>query len=140
MSSDYAYISEHMGGWNDDTGLPNFMDEPGFSDDSYSDEEDEYDNEDDSNNLDVDFDIGDTVNLNSSDVLMTIKSIDDDMLTCRWFDKNNILQNEKFNALEINLVNKKQSYQAPKQQSYQQPKQQSNYIPVIDIDEDEIPF
>lgn len=129
MSSDYAYINEHMGGWNDDTGLPNFMDEPGFSD-----EGDEYDNEDDSNNLDAEFDIGDTVNLNSSDVLMTIQSIDDDILTCRWFDKNDILQNSTFNILEISIVEKIEEKQ---QQAYSALKQS---IQIIDIDEDEIPF
>lgn len=134
MSSDYAYISEHMGGWNDDTGLPNFMDEPGFSDDSYNDEQDEYDNEDDSNNLDVEFDIGDIVSLNSSDVLMTIQSIDNDILSCRWFDKNDILQNSKFNILEINIVKKIEEKQ---QQVYLAPKQS---VSAIDIDEDEIPF
>lgn len=134
MSSDYAYIRDHLGGWNADTGLPNFMDEPGFSDDSYNDEEDEYDNEDDSNNIDVEFDIGDTVNLNSSDVLMTIKSIDDDMLTCRWFDKNDTLQSSTFNILEIIIVEKIQEKQ---QQVYSAPKQS---VLTIDIDEDEIPF
>ena len=130
MSSDWQYIQDHMGGHDEDW-LPNFMSKPGFSDDSYNDEEDEYD----SNNLDVEFNIGDTVNLNSSDVLMTIKSIDGDMLTCRWFDKNDILQNSTFNILEISMVEKIQE----KQQSvvYSAPKQS---LPTIDIDEDEIPF
>ena len=130
MSSDWQYIQDHMGG-HDEDGLPNFMSKPGFIDDSYNDEEDEYD----SNNLDVEFNIGDTVNLNSSDVLMTIKSIDGDMLTCRWFDKNDILQNSTFNILEISMVEKIQE----KQQSvvYSAPKQS---LPTIDIDEDEIPF
>lgn len=34
MGSDWDYINEHMGG-HDEDGLPNFMSEPGFSDDSY---------------------------------------------------------------------------------------------------------
>ena len=34
---DWDYINEHMGG-HDDDGLPNFMNEPGFSDDNYYDE------------------------------------------------------------------------------------------------------
>lgn len=107
MSSDWQYIEDHMGG-HDEDGLPNFMSEPGFSDDSYYDEEDEYYNEVNTDNLDVEFDIGDIVKLNSSDVLMTIKSIDDDMLTCRWFDKNDTLRSSTFNILEINIVEKTQ--------------------------------
>jgi uncharacterized protein YodC (DUF2158 family) len=126
MSSDWQYIEDHMGGHGSD-GLPNFMSEPGFSEGGYG---NHYFNYED--NKEIEFNIGDVVKLNSSDVLMTVKNIDNDILECRWFDKNNILQNEKFNALEINLVNKKQSYQASKQES--------NYIPSIDIDEDEIPF
>ena len=35
MGSDWQYIQDHMGG-HDEDGLPNFMSEPGFSDDSYS--------------------------------------------------------------------------------------------------------
>jgi len=34
MGSDYDYINEHMGGFDED-GLPNFMSEPGFADDDY---------------------------------------------------------------------------------------------------------
>ena len=32
--SDWDYINEHMGG-HDEDGLPNFMSQPGFADDSY---------------------------------------------------------------------------------------------------------
>ena len=106
MSSDYDYINEHMGG-HDEDGLPNFMSEPGFSDDSYYDnEEDSYDNKDENDNPEVGFDTGDIVKLNSSDILMTINGIDNDMLTCRWFDKNDTLQSSIFNILEISLVDK----------------------------------
>jgi len=105
MSSDYQYIQDHMGGWNEETGLPNFMDEPGFGDDSY-DDEDNYNEKNENDNLEVEFHIGDIVKLNSSDVLMTIKSIDNDILECRWFDKNDNIQNEKFNTIEISLVDK----------------------------------
>jgi len=133
MSSDWQYIQDHMGG-HDEDGLPNFMSEPGFSDDSYYDSNDEeengYDNKDENNNLEVVFDIGDIVKLNSSDVLMTIKNIDNDMLECRWFDKNNNIQNEKFNTLEIILVNKIKNNQDSS----------DNEVVEINIDEDEIPF
>ncbi len=127
---DWDYINEHMGGWNDDTGLPNFMDEPGFSNDSYNDKQNDYNNEDDSNNLDVEFNIGDTVSLNSSDVLMTIQSINNDILSCRWFDKNDILQNSTFNISEINIKEKQQQVYLTTNQS----------VSTIDVDEDEIPF
>ena len=33
MSSDWQYIQDEMGGWNEETGLPNFCDEDGFYDD-----------------------------------------------------------------------------------------------------------
>ena len=39
MGSDWDYINEHMGG-HDEDGLPNFMSEPGFSDDSYYEKKD----------------------------------------------------------------------------------------------------
>lgn len=124
MSSDWQYIQDNMGG-HDEDGLPNFMSETGFNDDSYDDEEEDYEDMEENDNLEVEFDIGDTVKLNSSDVLLTIKSIDDDILTCRWFDKNDILQSNTFNILEISLVEKIQAKQS---------------VPIIDIDEDEIPF
>lgn len=73
--------------------------------------EDNYEEEYENDNLGVEFNIGDIVKLNSSDVLMTIKSIDNDILECRWFDKNDNIQNDKFNIAEIILVNKEKNYQ-----------------------------
>ncbi|HIP26983.1 MAG TPA: DUF2158 domain-containing protein [Flavobacteriaceae bacterium] len=124
---DWDYINDNMGGWNEDTGLPNFMDEPGFADDSYYDKED-----DDDTNLEVEFEVGDIVKLNSCDVLMTIKNIDKNILTCRWFDKNDNIQNDKFNVAEISLVDKIENHQDSSGSK--------NSIPEINIDEDEIPF
>ncbi|HFU75827.1 MAG TPA: hypothetical protein ENK66_06220 [Arcobacter sp.] len=108
MSSDWQYIEDHMGG-HDEDGLPNFMSEPGFSDD-YDDDEDSYDTKDENNNLEVEFNVGDIVKLNSNDVLMTIRNIDIDILECRWFDKNDNIQSEKFNVLEISLVDKVENH------------------------------
>jgi len=73
---------------------------------SWEESDDSYYDENNYNDLEVNFKVGDTVKLNSSDMPMTIKSIDNDMLTCRWFDKNYILQSEEFGALEINLIDK----------------------------------
>lgn len=109
MSSDWQYIEDHMGG-HDEDGFPNFMSAPGFSDDFYDDEEDSYDNKNENDSLKIGFDIGDIVKLNSSDVLMTIKSIDNDILECRWFDKNDNIQSEKFNIVEVNLVDKVENH------------------------------
>ena len=41
MGSDWDYINEHMGGFDED-GLPNFMSEPGFADDSEEDSDGDY--------------------------------------------------------------------------------------------------
>ena len=57
MSSDWQYINDEMGGWNEETGLPNFCDEPGFYDDDdeveMTDEEIEQLIEDTSNDPDI---------------------------------------------------------------------------------------
>lgn len=91
-----------------------------------------YCDENDYNNFEVDFKVGDIVKLNSSDILMTIKSIDNDILTCRWFDKNDTLQSAIFNKTEIYLVNGLEN-----NQNYIESETE---ISEIDIDEDEIPF
>ncbi len=133
MSSDYQYIEDHMGG-HDEDGLPNFMSEPGFSDNSYDDNEEYTEEDEDIDDLEIE--VGDIVKLNSSDVSMTIKSINDNTLVCRWFDKNNTLQTDEFDVLEITIVKMIQDKEL--QQSYQAPKKQQPTI--FDIDEDEIPF
>lgn len=87
------------------------------------------------NDDESEYEIGDIVKLNSSDVLMTIKSIDNDILTCRWFDKNGILRCSTFNILEINIVKKTKE----KQQEIHSTPEQS--LPSIDdYDEDTLPF
>ena len=104
MSSDYDYINEHMGG-HDEDGLPNFMSEPGFSDDSYNDEEDEYENynEENSDEIEEEHEIGDTVRLKSGGPLMTIEEVDDEVIICRWFNIENNLQNAQFYKVEIDF-------------------------------------
>lgn len=124
MSSDWQYIEDHMGG-HDEDGFPNFMSKPGFYD-----EEDSYAEEDKNDSLEIEFNIGDIVKLNSSDVLMTIKSLDNNLIECRWFDKNNHIQNDKFNIAEIILVDKARNYQ----------NSSNSEIEEINIDEDEMPF
>lgn len=60
------------------------------SDDDYTDEE-------------VECEVGDTVRLNSGGPLMTIKEVDDDVITCRWFNTENDLKNAQFNKDEVNF-------------------------------------
>jgi uncharacterized protein YodC (DUF2158 family) len=127
MSSDWQFIEDHMGGHGSD-GLPNFMSEPGFSDGGYG---NPYFNYED-NNKEIEFNIGDVVKLNSSDVLMTVKNIDNDILECRWFDKNNNIQNEIFNIKEVTLANK---IEDDKNSIENQ-----DIIPSIDIGNEDIPF
>lgn len=104
MSSDWQYIEDHMGG-HDEDGLPNFMSEPGFNDDSYHDE-DSYDNnssDEDYDNEKNEYDIGNMVRLNSGGPLMTIEEIDDEVITCRWFDTDNNLHSSQFYKNEVKL-------------------------------------
>jgi len=92
--------------------------------------------EEDDNNVEVGFEVGDTVKLNSSDIAMTIKSIDDNTLTCRWFDKNNNLESAEFNINEVYSEGKKQKENNNSQELFKK----ESVIPEIDIDEDEMPF
>ena len=100
MSSDWQYIEDHMGG-HDEDGLPNFMSGPGFGDYSYDDnEKDNYDTEEVN-------EIGDTVRLKSGGPLMTIEEVDDEVFTCRWFNKDNDLKSAQFykNEIEFDIDN-----------------------------------
>jgi len=101
--------------------------------DSYGREEyeDSY-NED----IETEYNIGNTVRLQSGSPLMTIKEINNNILTCRWFD-NNKLFSETFNVSEIYLDNDKQKISTL---SHQEINIQKESLPTIDIDEDEIPF
>jgi len=96
MSSDWQYIEDHMGG-HDEDGLPNFMSESGFSDDSYDDNYDEEDND----NSREEHEVGDTARLKSGGPLMTIEEVDDEVVTCRWFNKENDLKSAQFYKNEI---------------------------------------
>lgn len=101
----------------------------GYVGDSYS---DDYYEEDDSDSSEkIKFEIGDTVKLNSGGTLMTVKIIDNNTITCRWFDKSDSLQSESFNTFEIEIINKSKGTQESIT---------DNIIPTIDIDNDEIPF
>jgi len=55
--------------------------------------------------IEIEYEIGDIIRLNSGGPLMTIQNINNNTFICRWFDKNNTLQSEKFNILEIKLFN-----------------------------------
>ena len=105
---------------------------------SYDDENDyeDYDDEDieESDDVKIIFEVGDIVKLNSNnDITMTIHDTHDDIIVCRWFDKNHILQSAEFNQLELNIIQKKLKLN-------QEHNDSSNNIPEINIDEDEIPF
>jgi len=101
--------------------------------DSYGREEyeDSYDED-----IETEYNIGNTVRLQSGSPLMTIKEINNNILTCRWFD-NSKLFSETFNESEIYLDNDKQKISTL---SHQEINIQKESLPTIDIDEDEIPF
>jgi len=101
--------------------------------DSYGREEyeDSYDED-----IETEYNIGNTVRLQSGSPLMTIKEINNNILTCRWFD-NSKLFSETFNESEIYLDNNKQKISTL---SHQEINIQKESLPTIDIDEDEIPF
>jgi len=93
--------------------------------------EDTYDED-----YDTEFEIGDTVRLQSGGPLMTVKEINSQILTCRWFDKNNNLQSSEFNTDEVYFEDNQQKENSNPQESFTK----ENSISEIDIDEDEIPF
>lgn len=49
----------------------------------------------------VEYDTGDIVRLRSGGPLMTIKEINNDILSCRWFNSDNALNSAEFNKDEI---------------------------------------
>lgn len=81
---------------------------------------------------DIEYEVGDIIRLNSGGPLMTIKEVNNKIITCRWFDKSDNLQNEEFNETEIVLANKVENYQNPSTSK--------NKIPDVDINNDEIAF
>jgi len=92
---------------------------------------DDYSSYDDEENNDVKiiFEVGDIVKLNSNDnITMTVHDAYDDMVVCRWFDKNHILQSAEFNKLELDMIQKNL-------QSNQEYNKSSNNTSEIDIDE-----
>jgi len=101
--------------------------------DSYG--KDEYEDTYDED-YDTEFEIGDTVRLESGGPLMTVKEINSQILICRWFDKNNNLQSSEFNTNEVYIEDNQQKENSNPQESFTK----ENSIPEIDIDEDEIPF
>jgi len=100
--------------------------------DSYGREEEEDEEYEVEDSL-SEYNIGNTVRLQSGGPLMTIKEIKNNILICRWFDKNQLCS-ETFNTSEIYLdgINQKINTQD------NDIKQAT--VPIIDIDEDEIPF
>jgi len=95
------------------------------------------------------FEVGDIVKLNSNDdIIMTIHNTYDNIIICRWFDKNYILQSAKFNQLELNIVQKISKLNQKEENEQEDDNSlnkilestKDNIIPEIDIDEDEIPF
>ena len=103
--------------------------------DSYGREEYEYKDSYDED-IETEYNIGNTVRLQSGSPLMTIKEINNNILTCRWFD-NSKLFSETFNESEIYLDDNKQKISTL---SHQEINIQKQSVPTIDIDEDEIPF
>jgi len=106
--------------------------------DDYSSYDEEHDKEDydkeENNDLKIIFEVGDIVKLNSNDdITMTVHDTYDDMIVCRWFDQNHVLQSAEFNQLELNIIQKNSKLN-------QEHNNSSNNIPEIDIDEDEIPW
>ena len=103
--------------------------------DSYGREEYEYEDSYDED-IETEYNIGNTVRLQSGSPLMTIKESNNNILTCRWFD-NNQLYSEIFNASEIYLDDINQKVNT---QNYQDINVKKEIVPTIDIDEDETPF
>ena len=104
-SYEQSYGSKEI--WGDLKGsCSNYNDCDNEEYESYDDNE-SYDNNEENNDVKIIFDIGDIVKLNSNnDITMTIQDIYDDIIVCRWFDKNHILQSAEFNQLELTIIQK----------------------------------
>lgn len=113
-----------------------YDDYPSYDEENdYEDYDEEY-IEKSNNDTEIIYEIGDVVKLNcSDDITMTINNVDNDVIMCRWFDKNHILQSANFNPIELDIIQKNS-----KLNQGQECNNSSNNIPKINIDEDEVPF
>ena len=73
-----------------------------YENDDYDSSDDNYDNYDSSD--DEKYEIGNTVRLNSGGPLMTIEEIDDEVITCRWFNTENDLKSAQFYKNEVTFA------------------------------------
>ena len=133
MGSEWDYINEHMGG-HDEDGMPNFVSQPGFADDSEYIEEYTVENEQD----EIEMNIGKS----SSIIENLIVRIEIEKFSLRHITEIE-LKSLKF-ALSCLTVKAEfpvfQAPAAPAAPAYQAPKAPSGYKePSIDFDDD-MPF
>ncbi len=100
--------------------------------------EDEYTYEDeDYIDDEMQYDVGDTVRLQSGGPLMTVKEVNEKIYVCRWFDKDHNLNSSEFHKDEIYYDS---DHQEADNANPQNTFVQETSVPKIDINEDEIPF